>query len=137
MKYKNKMSKGLVYMLLISIFIMSIGISSSIILSFDESLSNGWQTIGNYDEILEDQDRIITDSLYLCVSDSIRLNLTVVPQESQYSGVIVKIYTPDDVIVFPEDRTYGIKTVNKSVLLNESSTEGNYWFEIRAYCTLL
>ena len=78
MKYKNKMNKVLVRMLLISIFVMSIGIGNSIFLSFDESLSNGWQIIGDYDEILEDMDKIITAPLYLCVGDSIRLNLTII-----------------------------------------------------------
>lgn len=124
------MNKILVCMLLISIFVMSIGISNSTFLSFDESLSDEWQTIGNYDEILEDMDKIITAPLYLCVGDSIRLNLTVIPQESQFSGVKVKIHTPESIIYFAENRTSGIKTVNHSVLVDDPFIEGNYWFEV-------
>jgi hypothetical protein len=108
---------------------MSIEIGNTIILSYEE-FPDGWQIIGNYDEVLEDDDRITTAPIYLRIGDSIRLNLTVIPYLDQSSGVIIKIYSPEGISEFPEDRSYGIKTVNNSVILNASSTKGNYWFEV-------
>ncbi len=127
MKYRNRIITSI---LLIFVFFMSIEIINPITASPDDFSPDDLQYTGNFDEILEDEDRIITPSHYLRAGDSIHVNLTVIPYLDQKSGVVVETHTPDGVVYSNEVRTEGVKILSESVLLNVSSTEGRYWFEI-------